>query len=96
MAETLLQQPGQRPLRLVESFDAVWLLDLPQALSASQWRYLWERYDLPELIALARRSGWLSSETNPQAAAILRRWAVQAGYEPPSTGPPATRAGASG
>jgi hypothetical protein len=73
-----------RPPSLVEGFDSVWLLD--SQLTAEHWKYLWQRFDVRELIDIGRRSGWLSSDNNRDSVLALLRKSRAAGYDPLADG----------
>lgn len=70
----------RRPPSLVEGFDSVWLLD--ERLTGEHWKYLWQRFDVRELIDIGRRSGWFETNSNRDAIMSLLERSRQAGYDP--------------
>ncbi len=84
MSEMATTVDASRPPSLVEGFDSVWLLD--SQLTAEHWRYMWQRFDVRELIDIGRRSGWLDEGSNRDAVLALLERSRQAGYDPLADG----------
>ena len=84
MSEASTIETVGRPPSLVEGFDSVWLLD--SQLTAEHWKYLWQRYDVRELIDIGRRSGWLANDNNRNAVLAILERSRLAGYDPLADG----------
>jgi hypothetical protein len=79
-----LETENARPPSLVESFDSVWVLD--SELTGEHWRYLWQRYGVPELVDIGRRSGWFATGNDREAILELLERSRRAGFDPLADG----------
>lgn len=84
MATITLELESARPPSLVESFDSVWVLD--SELTGEHWHYLWQRYGVPELVDIGRRSGWFVTRDDREAVVQLLERSRRAGFDPLADG----------